>query len=292
MQSQTKAYLYALLAVAAWSTVASAFKIGLRHVTPDQLILYSAAAATIILAIALLVQNKAHELRAFTGRDWARSALAGLLNPFLYYAVLFRAFARLPGQEAQPLNYVWAITLTLLSIPLLNQKIRPIGLLAILISFAGVYVISVRGEILTFHVTDPLGVTLALTSSIFWALFWILNVRDRCDEVVRLAINFAFGFIYALALTAATDQLAWPNAPGALACVYIGVFEMGLTFLLWLKAMRLSRTTAQISNLIFLSPFVSLILLHYIVGEEIYRSSIVGLALIVAGIIIQKRTSG
>ena len=92
MQSQTKAYLYASLAVAAWSTVASAFKIALRHVTPDQLILYSAGTAMLILLIAAGAQGKLRELRTFTGRDWARSALAGLLNPFLYYVVLFRAF--------------------------------------------------------------------------------------------------------------------------------------------------------------------------------------------------------
>ena len=292
MKSQTKAYVYALLAVAAWSTVAAAFKIALRHVSPDQLILFAAFTAMLILGIAAGAQKKLGDLRTFSRGDWARSALAGLLNPFLYYVVLFRAFDRLPGQEAQPLNYIWAITLTLLSIPLLKQKIRPIGLLAISISFSGVYVISVRGDLLSFHVTDPLGVSLAVGSSIFWALFWILNMRDRQDALVRLSVNFGFGFLFAFAFAAATGQFAWPSLTGGLACVYVGIFEMGLTFLLWLKALRLSRTTAQVSNLIFLSPFVSLILLHWIVGEEIYRSSIAGLALIVAGIIIQKRTSG
>mgnify|MGYP001769320393 CR=1 FL=1 len=34
---------------------------------------------------------------------------------------------------------------------------------------------------------------------------------------------------------------------------------------------------------------VSLVLLHYVAGEEIYVSSVGGLALIIAGIVVQKR---
>jgi len=69
----------------------------------------------------------------------------------------------------------------------------------------------------------------------------------------------------------------------------VGLFEMGLTFAIWMGALRLSRTTAQVANLIYLAPFLSLVLLHWVVGEAIYPSSVAGLALIVAGIGIQKR---
>jgi drug/metabolite transporter (DMT)-like permease len=64
---------------------------------------------------------------------------------------------------------------------------------------------------------------------------------------------------------------------------------MGITFVLWLRALRLSRTTAQVSNLIYLSPFVSLVLIHLIVGETIMLSTITGLVFIVAGIVLQQR---
>ena len=69
---------------------------------------------------------------------------------------------------------------------------------------------------------------------------------------------------------------------------YAGVFEMGITFVLWMRALSLSRTTAQVSNLVFLSPFVSLALIAVIVGETILLSSIIGLVFIIGGIVIRR----
>jgi len=63
---------------------------------------------------------------------------------------------------------------------------------------------------------------------------------------------------------------------------------MGLAFACWMMAMRLSVNTARVGNLIFLSPFVSLVFIHYLVGERILVSTYLGLALIVGGLILQQ----
>ena len=43
----------------------------------------------------------------------------------------------------------------------------------------------------------------------------------------------------------------------------------------------------MIANLAYLTPFVSLILTHFVLGEKITVFSVLGLVLIVTGIIIQ-----
>jgi drug/metabolite transporter (DMT)-like permease len=63
---------------------------------------------------------------------------------------------------------------------------------------------------------------------------------------------------------------------------------MGLAFVLWLSALRLTASTARVANLIFLSPFLSLLFIHYLVGEEILPSTLVGLALIMGGLLVQR----
>jgi drug/metabolite transporter (DMT)-like permease len=289
MEKQTQAYIHALAAVLLWSTVASAFKLALRVLTPAMLLLYSAATAAAVLLVILTISGKLRLLSRASLRDWLASALMGLLNPFLYYLVLLKAYALLPGQEAQPLNFTWAIALAILAVPLLKQPLRAISFLAILISFAGVYVIATRGNLLSFRFTDPLGVALAVGSSFIWALFWILNLRDRRDAAVKLFLSFLWGGSFTLIYAVLTGQLAPLKGPAAFGALYVGLFEMGITFLLWLRALALSRTTALVSNLIFLSPFISLVLLHFIVGEEIFPSSVAGLILIVIGIAIQRR---
>jgi drug/metabolite transporter (DMT)-like permease len=287
--NQRRAYLYAFTAVLLWSTVASAFKLSLRYLSVVQLLLYSSLMATVTLACVLALQGRLGVLATYSRRDYLNSLLLGILNPFVYYLVLFKAYSLLPGQEAQPLNFTWAIALAILSVPLLKQRIRPLSFAAILISFFGVLIISTRGRLLSLRFTDPLGVSLALISSFIWALFWIYNLRDRRDEVAKLLLSFGFGFALTFCYASVTGQLVLPGVRGAIGSVYVGLFEMGVTFVLWLKALRLSRTTAQVSNLIFLAPFVSLVLLHFVAGETIYRSSAIGLVFIVGGILLQKR---
>ena len=290
------AYLYALVAVVFWATSASAFKISLRYVGVVALLLSASVTSAIVLFLYLLASDKLQLLRSFTTRDYLWSAGLGFLNPFLYYVVIFKAYSLLPAQEAQPINFIWPLTLVLLSIPLLGQPIRLASILAIVISFAGVVVIATRAttpsDILEFHFSNGPGVLLALGSTVVWALFWIYNTKDRHDEAVRLFVNFAFASAYILVMLLVMllvlDVGAACDWRGLLGGVYIGLFEMGITFLAWLKALKYARTTAHVVNLIYLVPFLSLVVIRLTVGEQILPSTIIGLILIVTGIVLQK----
>jgi len=288
MGKQNKAYFCAFVAVLFWSTSASAFKLSLRYLDVLSLLFYASITSTAALFICLLFSRKLNLLKALSRKDYLRSALLGFLSPFLYYVVLFKAYSMLPAQEAQPLNFIWPLTLVLLSIPLLNQKIKRRDILAILISFFGVLIISTKGHILSFRLTDPVGVALATGSSIPWALFWIYNVKDKQDEVVRLFLNFIFASAYVFLLLLLLGELRLPSLKGTLGATYVGLFEMGITFLIWLRALKLSKTTAHIANLIYLVPFLSLVIISFAVPEKILSSSIIGVIFIVGGIILQR----
>jgi drug/metabolite transporter (DMT)-like permease len=292
MKNQQQAYKYAIAAVLMWSTVASAFKISLRHLDFLQLLFYASIVSIVTLFSILLVQNKLRLLKKFSKKDYFHSALLGFLNPFLYYVVLFKAYSLLPAQEVQPLNYTWPIMLVLLSVPLLNQQIKLKSIIAIIVSFVGVLIILTQGNILGFKFTNPTGALLALCSAVIWALFWIYNIKDELDEVVRLFLNFVFGFFYILIFTIIFSKIIVPNVAGFLGASYVGLFEMGITFIIWSKALKLSETTARVSNLIYFIPFLSLIVIYFVVGEKILFSTIVGLIFIVIGIIMQQYEDG
>ncbi len=287
MEKQKQAYLYAIAAVLIWSTVASAFKISLRYIDVLQLLFHACLVSIFILFALLVVQNKLHLLKTLPMRAFLQSAFLGLLNPFLYYTVLFKAYTLLPAQEAQALNYTWPVMLVLLSIPLLKQKITIKNLVAILISFTGVLVISTRGQLWRLQFDNATGVALALGSAIIWAVFWIYNIRDRRDAILKLFLNFSFGMIFILMATVVYSEIRLPPWRGIFGVIYIGLFEMGITFVIWSQALRLAKTTASVSNFIYLVPFLSLAVIHLLVGETILLSTVVGLVFIVAGIILQ-----
>lgn len=290
--NQNKAYVLGLITVLCWSTVASAFKLSLRYLDYVQLLLYSSLTSILVLAAILALQGRFRLIFSYSPRQYGHSLLMGLLNPFLYYLILFKSYELLPAQEAQPINYTWAITLALLSIPLLKQPISRRDIIAALISYSGVLIISTHGRPFGFTFSSGLGVALVLASTVIWSLYWILNIRDARDPVAGLLLNFLFSlpFILAVCLCVSTPRI--DSLSGLAGAVYVGLFEMGITFVLWLSALRLSENTAKVGNLIFISPFLSLVFIHFLVGEAILPSTFGGLALIVAGLTIQQLKKG
>jgi drug/metabolite transporter (DMT)-like permease len=288
MNRQKAAYVYALLAILCWSTIGSAFKISLRYIDFLNLLLFSSGFAVIVLFTTLVIQGKLPLLGQLRGKEILHSAFLGFLNPFLYYVVLLKAYELLRAQEAGTLNYIWPLVLVLLSVPLLKQKISYRSILAVLISFAGIVIISTHGNPFSLQFAHPVGVLLAVGSALFWGLYWIYNMKDPREEVSKLFLNFCFGFLYILLTVFIFGKEILPGWQGMAGSVYLGIFEMGLTFVLWLKALKLSSTTAKVSNLIYLSPFLSLILIHFVVGETILLSTFAGLVFIVSGILLQQ----
>ncbi len=288
LSNQNKAYLLALLAVLFWSTMSSAFKITLRYIDYDQLLLWTSLSGIAGLFIINRFGKSPLKLKDITRKHIFTSAILGLLNPFLYYLILFKAYDLLEAQIAGTLNYIWPVTLVLLSIPLLGQKIRWLSILAILISFFGLVIISTHGDLLGFKVANPLGVALAVGSSIFWALYWIINLKDDREETGKIMLNLVFGFFYIFLYLLFLKGFEAPDIRGIAGAVYIGLFEMSITFVIWLKALQYSINTAKVSNLIYLSPFIALFVIRFTVGEEIYTATIIGLVFIIAGIILQQ----
>jgi drug/metabolite transporter (DMT)-like permease len=201
---------------------------------------------------------------------------------------LFEAYDLLPAQQAQPINYTWAIILSLLAVPLLKQKIGRKDWLALLVSYCGVLVIATEGKPFSLHFTDPLGVALALISTVIWSLYWIFNTRDSRDPVVALFLNFLAGLPFVLVYYLLTASWRMPPLNGLVGAMYVGTFEMGICFVLWLTAMKLSGNAARISNLIYLSPFLSLVFIHFLLGEKILGATLIGLLLVVAGLLCRR----
>lgn len=286
-KNQSKAMALGLVAVLLWSTVATAFKLALQHLTPLQLLAIASMTSLVLLLVVTLYKHSLHSiLRYWRAAPW-RFLLLGAINPLLYYVILFQAYNLLPAQQAQPLNYTWALVLSLLAVPLLGQKLHRADIIALVLGYFGVLIISTRGDLLGLQFDSGLGVLLALLSTVIWALYWILNVQNKAPADVSLLLCFLHGT--PLVLLAAWW---WDGIPlsteGMLSAVYVGVFEMGVTFIFWMNAMKLATHTSRVSNLIFLSPFLSLILIHYILGEEIGMSTFVGLVLIVLAVSYQQ----
>lgn len=289
IKNQKTATLFALLAIAMWSTVATAFKITLEYFSAMQMLFVASIASTLVLGLICFQQGKLPQVKNTFLKAPYFYLLMGVINPFLYYLLLFQAYDLLPAQQAQSLNYTWAITLSLLAVPVLGHKLRKNDIVAIFLGYLGALIIATKGNLLALDFKSPVGVILALSSTILWACYWIFNSKNKADPIIALLLCFLCSLpiiIMSVAIFSDFNLIAWQGWIGA---IYIGLFEMGVAFVAWLSALKYAQSTSKISNLIFISPFVSLLLLNSIIGETIYPATLIGLLLIVVGLLIQKK---
>lgn len=285
LRKSQQAYLWASMAVLCWSTVAVAFKISLRTLTVVQLIFISSGVSAICFLFLLIFEGKVKQLSSLSISSLALSLLLALLNPVIYYLILFSTYKRLPVQIAQPLNYTWPILLSLLSVPFLGQRIQGRKYLGIALAFSGVILISSRG---TFSLKglDITGSLMAMASALFWAVYWIINTRDREDPQIRMFLSFFFGCLLSGILLLFQDGFPMLKLKQWAPAVYVGLFEMGISFFFWNKAMKTGPSAAAVSRLIYFSPFLSLLFVALILGERILFSSFLGLSMIVIGVLL------
>ncbi|WP_338725623.1 DMT family transporter [Shewanella baltica] len=288
MKSSNLAYVYGMAAVFLWSTVATAFKIALSYYTPLQLVFVAVLTSIIALGGILAWQKKLSLLKQQFLRRPAFYLITGLINPFLYYVVLFKAYSLLPAQQALSLNYTWAVLLPLLAAPLLKQHLRKSDIAAALVAYTGVFIIATGGDISGFSFDSPLGIGLALTSTLLWCLYWIVNTKDQGDPVVSLLLSFLIGLPFIAVTLVLTDTLPSFSLKAIFAGVYVGLFEMGITFVLWLMALKTATRTANISTMVFLSPVMSIGFIAWILQETIAMATYLGLAFILSGMMLQQ----
>ncbi len=320
-EGRGRAVLLALATVVCWSTVATGFKLALERVSAFELVAGSSFFAAVFLLPAVFRERRERAGAVWGVRPgwWIRIAVLGFLNPFLYYLVLFSAYDLLPARFAQPLNYTWPLVLSVLAVPFLGQRLDRRGIGGILLGLAGVAVLSSDGKA-ALAWPSLTGAFLALGSSVIWAAYWIGSRRmaesaesaesaggEQTGRPVpgpaaRLAGFFGAGFLWLLAarlfLRAVRPEtllgafLPWDNPAWWWGSAFVGLMEMALPFSLWSAALAASDQASRITPFIYLAPFLSLLPIHFVLGEPIPPTTVGGLAILVAGIGLQGRQTG
>ena len=286
--SNQRALIYALSAVGLWSTMATAFKWALEFNTPMTLITLAATVSWGFFGVRVIVVGSLKSIREMKAALVLRCLLLGLLNPAFYYWILFTAYDLLPAQDAMAINYTWGLTLPLVAS--LFSRTLPTKCEAglALLSYLGILVIATNGSLGSLELDQPTGVALALFSTVIWGLSWVVNSRivdaNNIDPELALFLNFSAALPVLWIVTGLAGQLPSVSMGSLLGSVYVGLFEMGIAFVLWMNAMRLTDNPLRISSLIFLAPPLSLLLIGTVLNETIASSTLVGLVIILVGL--------
>ena len=284
MKENRRAVAYAAVAIISWSTVATAFKIALKHLTHFEMILIASCTALLIFTCLLTCQKKWGLVRQLKRKQWYYFAGIGLINPVSYYLVLFKAYNLLPAQIAQPISYAWPIVLLILLAIFAHQPIPLKKYIGMSMSLIGVAFISMGSG----KPGSPIcieGLLLAGLSAFLWASYWLIsNKNKQIDATLSLFMTFLFGSFYLLS-AASIIGINIHTIPGILSGMYIGCFEIGIPFIFFGLAMRKTSNPTLINQLCYFAPFFSLFLISMILGETIVLTTYIGLVLIIFGVL-------
>ena len=211
--------------------------------------------------------------------------LIGLPGTLFYNLFYFAGATILPASQAFIVNYLWPIMSVVFACLILKEKVTVRKVVAFGVSFVGVMIIS-RSSITALDVNLLTGTVLCILGAAFYGAFTALNKKFRFDMTVSMMFSFFVSFLLSLAINLCMG-VSWDmGAMEVLGFGWNGVFVMAAGSVLWATALN-KGDTAKISNLAYVTPFLSLFWVFLFLHEPIAPTTLLGLAVIVMGILIQ-----
>lgn len=285
MHKDSSGYVYITFVVLFWASTAAVSKLLLTNLSNLQLLFFTCAFATTSLFIIIILQNKFYIIREFKVKDYLTFIYMGFISVFLYTFFLFEALRILMAQEAFILNYLWPIMVVIFSAIILKEEFTFRKVLGVTVSFIGVFIVLTQPGA-TLHFNSLKGTLSAIGCAFSYGLFSVLGKKKEYDRYVSMMFYYFFASIFSsipILIYSDYPRLSILELAGVL---WLGVFANGFAFVFWFLALK-HGDTAKMSNIVFLTPFLSLVYIHFLLGEEILITSILGLLFILAGILIQ-----
>lgn len=270
--------LWALLAIALWSSLAAVVGDALTGVRPGTLLLYS-----LLFALPALVTTDAVGGRLAAALVPRPSLVAlGLWGIFGYHALLFVALEQAPLVEANLLNYLWPLFMVLLAPALARERLAKGPLVGAVVGFAGAALVVTQGRMMVLSSAHAAGYFYAALAALAWASFSVGLRRLGPLAGGRMTLFTLVSLPPALAFALLRGEAAPPPLKGLLACAWLGIGPMGLAFHFWDRALQ--RSSAQrVGALSYLDPLLSTLVVAVALGRELTAPSIAGMVLITGG---------
>jgi len=280
-----KKYLYAATSIFCWSTVATITKLLLGKLTSIQVLWISSFLAAIFLLGAIIIGGNAKKLKSYKFKDYVKMALICFPGTFLYYIFYYGGADRLPASTAFIINYLWPVMCVVCACVILKEKVTARKCIAIGMSFVGVCVVA-GGNFANMNLSSVIGIILCILGAVSYGVFTSLNQKYSYEKPIAMMISYFVTFLLTTVVNFINGDLFIPDGIQLAGFAWNGMFTMAVANTLWVLALK-EGGTARISNLAYITPFVSLVWTLVVLGEPIKFTSVLGLVIIVAGILIQ-----
>ena len=283
-----KEYICAIISVLLWSTTATVSKLLLGSLDSMQILLVSSLFSFIFLLIINCINGSIKEIKKYKSKDYLIIFSLGLIGIFLYDLFFYLGINAMQASQAFIINYLWPIMTVLFACIFLKEKFTFKKIIAIIISFIGVIIVSSNGNIFNIDKSSIMGTVYCMLAAILYGLFSVLNKKQNYNKYTSMMLFYLGSFIISLIYILASKKTFVPELNQLLGMLWIGIFTSAIAYTSWALALA-KGDTARISNIAYLTPFISLIWTGIVLKEKISLYSVLGLVIIVLGILIQMK---
>jgi len=285
-----KEYIYAIISVILWSTTATVTKLLLGNLDSMQILLFASLFATIFLFIINCIKGNLKEIKNYKLKDFFKIFIIGILGTFLYNLFLYLGINTMQASQAFIINYLWPIMTVIFACIILKEKITIRKIIAIIISFIGVIIVSSNGDLLNIEKSNIIGTIYCILAAISYGLFSVLNKKQNYNKSTSMMLFYLTSFCISLIYGLCAKKMYIPETNQLLGLLWIGVFTSAIAFTSWALALE-KGDTARISNIAYITPFISLLWTSVILKEKLSIYSVLGLVIIILGIFIQMKNN-
>jgi drug/metabolite transporter (DMT)-like permease len=286
-EQMKKTYFYAGVAIFCWSTVAATCKILLRELNNMQLLWMNSLIAGLFLLIINIAVGNFKKHKSYKIKDYFVMAVIGIPGTLFYYMFYYAGTDILPASQAFIINYLWPIMSVIFACVILKEKLTLKKVIAIMISFLGVGIV-IGGSMGEFNGQILLGELLCVLGAVSYGIFTALNQKMNYNKTMTLMISYLATFVITTLINLINGDIFLADSAQMAGFLWNGIFTVAIANTLWVIALE-KGNTAKISNLAYITPFLSIIWTFIFLDETIRINSLVGLTIIIAGILIQMK---
>jgi drug/metabolite transporter (DMT)-like permease len=265
--------LFVLFAVLLWSTGG----LFIKMITLDAFVINCGRSLLAALTVAIFTYKKGLKLSPFT--LLTSLIYAGILTSFVY------ATKTTTAANAIFLQYTAPIYILILSPLLLKEKFRALDLLGVVFCLVGMALFFVETPNAQNRMASNMfiGNLVALASGALFGLYFVLLRHPRSLENQNPAISVFYGNILVVVfmLPLVISNPPQPTTNDYLAIFYLGVFQIGVSYLLFTRGIANGVRSFDASIIGFVEPLLNPVWVYLVVKERPNQWAIIGGAVII-----------
>ncbi|MDR3542304.1 MAG: DMT family transporter [Desulfosporosinus sp.] len=230
------------------------------------------------------------------GRQWPALIVLGFIGTFCYHSLFFTSLKYTTAINSSLIGAINPMVTTLLAAMFFNERLTPLRVLGIILSFSGVFLFITNGDLqLISQFQFNKGDILMLVAVCCFAVYSLLSRRYMKKYLLSPLMVTAYTFLICVVISIPfvlwekpATYLFSASASGWLSILYMSVFASVLGYLFQMVAIQRigAPRTAIFINLV---PIFTIIQSVTILGESITFIKLIGAAIVITGVYLATR---